>query len=142
MNEKTNYKCLKCDKELAHRQSLFKHTKNCGKLQVETFSCSQCDKVFTRKDTLLRHVRKFCKSNSSKTRNTFICSVRSKMLDRNKHLERHAKSVAELFDHVYIDLHFSEDLSVPVKFEPQSMHWHYEQVTVHSGILKQRGEKS
>ena len=37
MNEKKNYKCLKCDKEFVHRQSLFKHTKNCGKLQVENF---------------------------------------------------------------------------------------------------------
>ena len=57
MNDKKKYKCLKCDKEFAHRQSLFRHTKNC-KLQAETFSCSQCDEVFTIKGTLRRHVRK------------------------------------------------------------------------------------
>ena len=84
MNDKENYKCLKCDKEFARRQSLFNHTKNCGKLQVETFSCSQFDEVFTRKDTLFRHVRKFCKSNSNKTRNTFICSGCNKTFDRKK----------------------------------------------------------
>ena len=55
---------MKCDKELAHRQNLFKHRKNCGKCQVATFRCSQCDEGFTRKDTLRRYVRKFCKSNS------------------------------------------------------------------------------
>ena len=58
LNDKKNYKCLKCDKEFAYWQSLFKHTKNCGKLQVETFSCSQCNEVFTRKGTLPTHVRK------------------------------------------------------------------------------------
>ena len=87
MNDK-NYKCLKHDKKFAHRLSLFKHTKNCGKLQVETFSCSQCDKVFTKKEALLRHVRKFCKSNSNKTRNTFICSVCSKAFDQKLMYQR------------------------------------------------------
>ena len=33
-------------------------------------------------------------------------------------------------------------LTVPVKFEPQSLHWCQQQVTVHSGILKCNGEKS
>ena len=58
MNDKKNYKCLRCNKEFAHRQSLFKHKKNCGKPPVETFSFSQCNEIFTRKGTLLRHVRK------------------------------------------------------------------------------------
>ena len=37
---------------------------------------------------------------------------------------------------------FSENLSVPVKYEPQYLHWAYDQVTVHSGILKLHGHKS
>ena len=42
----------------------------------------------------------------------------------------------------YIDLNFSENLSVPVKYEPQDLHWSHEQITVHSGILKLKREKS
>ena len=42
-------------------------------------------------------------------------------------------------DSLYID--FSENLKVPVKWEPQSMHWSHEQITVHSGITKYDGEK-
>ena len=29
-----------------------------------------------------------------------------------------------------------------MKYEPQSLHWSHEQVTVHSGILKVKGEKT
>ena len=46
-----------------------------------------------------------------------------------------------MFNHVSIDVDFSENLSVPVQFEPQSIHWSHSQVTVHSGILKIDGEK-
>ena len=59
-----------------------------------------------------------------------------------KHFCSTVKSVVELFHHVYIDLDFSENLSVPVQYDPQSMHWHHEQASVRSGILKQQGEKS
>ena len=41
-----------------------------------------------------------------------------------------------------IDSDFAENLTVPVKFEPQSLNWSHEQITVHSGILKCAGEKS
>ena len=37
---------------------------------------------------------------------------------------------------------FSENLSVSVKYEPQSLHWALDQVIVHSGILKGHGHKS
>ena len=43
---------------------------------------------------------------------------------------------------MYIDVDFSENLTIPVKYEPQSLHWAHEQVTVHSGILKVNGVKS
>ena len=35
-----------------------------------------------------------------------------------------------------VDIDFSENFTVPVKFEPQSLHCCHQQVTVHSGILK------
>ena len=31
---------------------------------------------------------------------------------------------------------------MPVKYEPQSLHWCHEQITVHSGLMKYKGEKS
>ena len=41
-----------------------------------------------------------------------------------------------------VDIGFSENVLVPVKFEPQSLHRCHQQVTVHSGILKCNGEKN
>ena len=42
-----------------------------------------------------------------------------------------------------IDTDFSENLTISVKFEPQSLHWcHQPLPTVHSGILKCNGEKN
>ena len=37
---------------------------------------------------------------------------------------------------------FSENLSVPIKYEPQTMHWYSQQITIHSGILFDNGNKS
>ena len=41
-----------------------------------------------------------------------------------------------------LDIDFSENLKVPIKSEPQSLHSSHEQVTVHSGIIKVDGEKT
>ena len=41
-----------------------------------------------------------------------------------------------------IDIDFSKNLKVPLKYEPQSAHWNLKQVTVHSGILKNKGQKN
>ena len=48
---------------------------------------------------------------------------------------------SNLFDSISIDIDFSEKLKVPLKYEPQSMHWTGVEVIVHSGILKNHGEK-
>ena len=45
----------------------------------------------------------------------------------------------ELEDAIWIDVDLAENLNVPVKEEPQSLHW--AQVTVHSGISKVNGIK-
>ena len=47
----------------------------------------------------------------------------------------------ESFDSVNVDIDFSEKFKVPLKHEPQSLHWSNPQVIVHSGILKVSGEK-
>ena len=59
-----------------------------------------------------------------------------------KHYRNTIHTFKEQFDAVSIDIDFAENLTVPVKFEPQSLHWSHEQITVHSGILKCAGEKS
>ena len=58
-----------------------------------------------------------------------------------KHYRSSMSSFKEMSSY-YVDIDFAENLTVPVKHEPQSLHWCHEQVTVHSGILKARGEKS
>ena len=43
---------------------------------------------------------------------------------------------------MFVNIDFSENLSIPVKFKPQSLHWTHKQVIVHSGITKACSEKS
>ena len=75
----------------------------------------------------------------------FIDEILPKTIHHRNHL-KHFRSVhhqfINFFDCAYIDVDFSENLSVPVKYEPQSLHWAHDQVTVHSGILKVQGYKS
>lgn len=59
-----------------------------------------------------------------------------------KHYRNTIQSVKTDINAIYLDVDFAENLTVPVKFEPQSLHWSKEQVTVHSGILKYNGHKS
>ena len=48
----------------------------------------------------------------------------------------------KIFKHfASIDTDFPENLTVPVKYEPQSLYWCHQQVTVHSGISKTNGNK-
>ena len=47
----------------------------------------------------------------------------------------------EAFQCASLDIDFSENLTVLVKEEPQSLHWSNDKITVHSGILKCRGDK-
>jgi len=59
-----------------------------------------------------------------------------------RHYRNVIKSFKEHFDTILVDIDFSENLSIPVKYEPQSMHWSYQQITVHSGLMKYQGEKT
>ena len=52
------------------------------------------------------------------------------------------KSFYQLFLGARIDIDFSENLTLGIKFEPQSLHWGKKQITIHSGIVKCDGEKS
>ena len=50
------------------------------------------------------------------------------------------KAFYQLFDAVHIDIDFSENLTLDVKWESQSLHWVKQQITVHSGIEVQWGK--
>lgn len=43
---------------------------------------------------------------------------------------------------LFIDIDFSENSKITVKFKPQSLHWYYEVITVLSGIVKLHTEKN
>ena len=47
-----------------------------------------------------------------------------------------------MFNCVYIDADFSENLTIGIKWEPQSLHWSKTQVTVHSGIVRTPYQKT
>ena len=46
-----------------------------------------------------------------------------------------------MFESVCTDVNFSKNLTLPVKYQAQSLHWCYTKVAVHSGIIKVDGEK-
>ena len=74
----------------------------------------------------------------------FINEILPKIINHRNHLRHYRSAIhtfRNMFDGVFLDIDFSENLKLPVKFEPQSMHWCHEAVTVHSGILKIHGEK-
>ena len=93
---------------------------------------------------------KIMKSVQEKCNLTFITNFISEKLPdiifhRNhlKHYKNFHSDIYSFYDScISIDADFAENLSVPVKFEPQSMHWSRQQVTIHSGSLKINGEKS
>ena len=74
----------------------------------------------------------------------FVSSILVDIIHHHNQLKHYRSSIHELEDAlnaVVIDIDFSENLSVPVKFEPQSKQWDHEQVTVHSGILNKGDTK-
>ena len=81
-----------------------------------------------------------------KIQKTDACNnIPAKMIYHRNMLKyyRNTQSVFEsLFGSVSIDIDFAENLTAPVKYEPQSSHWSHEQLTVYSGIMKAKGEKS
>lgn len=76
---------------------------------------------------------------------SFLNGLLPNIINHKNHL-RHYRTVVHsfraIFDAVFVDIDFSENLKIPTHKEPQSMHWCYETMTVHSGILKLHGEKS
>ena len=54
-----------------------------------------------------------------------------------------SKVFKENVDTTYsIDVDFSENHTIPVKFKPQSLHWCHQEVTIHSEIIISQSEES
>ena len=75
---------------------------------------------------------------------SFADSILPSITDHCSHFHHYRNAIHSFkdnFDVLYLDIDYSENLSIPVNFEPQSMHWHKDTITVHSGIVKLHGEK-
>ena len=73
----------------------------------------------------------------------FIAQWLPKIMHHRNQLKHYRNTIHSLRDNfnVSLDIDFSENLKVPIKSEPQSLHWSHKQVTDHSGIIKVDGEK-
>lgn len=63
---------------------------------------------------------------------------------RNKlrHFRNAIGILSEKIDFIEIDIDFSENLTIPLHKEPQDLHWSKHQISLHTGVLKEHGEKS
>ena len=96
-----------------------------------------------------RKIVKRLKAVSTQAKLSFMTEFLEKRLSRIIHHRnqlKHYRSCLSLFKEniigAYIDENFSGNLSLPVKYELQDLHWSQEQITVHSGVLKFKGENS
>ena len=99
----------------------------------------------TKKGAIVKRLRALSTDANVEFILDFISNLLPKIINhRNqlKHYRHSIKTFHDLFDALNTDIDFSENLLVPVKYEPQSLHWSHKQVTIHSGILKLNGEKS
>lgn len=109
------------------------------------FTTFEMVKYVNKKGKEVEHLKAVTKMSSLAEIVTFLDKHLSNFIHHRNHL-RHYRNISnsfrEYFDVLFLDIDFSENLKIPVKFEPQSMHWHHETVTVHSGITKIHGQKS
>ena len=74
----------------------------------------------------------------------FLSDLLPSMIFHRNHL-KYFRNVITSFRENFeclIEIDFSEKLRVPLKYEPQSVLWNHEQVTVHSGVLKNKRQNS
>ena len=88
------------------------------------------------------------KNNSSFINSTFTIKFIENLLPKVVHHQNHLQQfrnvylpLLSLFDSICINDDFSENLSLLIKYNPQSLHWAQKQVSAHSGVLKMKGGK-
>lgn len=75
---------------------------------------------------------------------TFLFLFLGKAIHQPNQLHHYQNAIhlfRDNFDVLCLAIDFSENLNILVKFEPQSVHWHHDTSTVHSGIVKLHEEK-
>ena len=74
----------------------------------------------------------------------FISKFLCKLIHRRNELKNYRCIISEFLtssNNVFLDLDFAENLTLPMKYQPQSLYWAQEVVTVHSGISKSKDGK-
>ena len=97
------------------------------------------------KGCILKHLKLVEKMSSLSDIISFTQSILGKASHYHNQLDHCWNAIHLLtdnFDVIFLYIDFSGNLIIPVKFEPQSMHWHLDTVTVHSGRVKLHREKS
>ena len=75
----------------------------------------------------------------------FLETLLPNLIHHRNHLKHYRQTLPiflRCYSQLQLDVDFSENLTVPMKNEPQSVYWCQEQISVHSGIVKENGEKS
>ena len=74
----------------------------------------------------------------------FISKFLCKLIHHRNELKNYRCIISKFltsFNNVFLDLDFAENLTLPMKYQPQSLHWAQEVVTVHSSISKSKDGK-
>ena len=101
-------------------------------------------KFTSKKGITFKHLKPVKKMSSLPDIASFADSILPSIINHHNHLHHYRNAIHSFKDNfnvTYLDIDYSENLSIPVKFEPQSMHWHKNTITVHSGTVKLHGEK-
>lgn len=109
-----------------------------------SFTLFQMLKYTNKRGEEKEHLKPVDKDSSMKEIISFAEALLPTIIHHRNHLRHYRNSIntfRENFHALSLDIDFSENLQLPVKFEPQSMHWYKDAVTVHSGIVKFHGEK-
>lgn len=99
--------------------------------------------ITTRAGKVVSHLKSVVTPANANFIINFLSNLLPKFINHRNHLKHYRSTIKilrEQYD-LFLDIDFSENLSVPIKYEPQSCHWSHDQVTVHSGILKHFGLK-
>lgn len=134
-----------CDDIKESSQKLFQDLKSKSNDKVLVpFTTFQMVKYVNKRGEEKEHLKPVDKDSTLKEVIFFAESLLPNIIHHRNHLRHYRNTIKvfrENFDAAFLDIDFSQNLKLPVKFEPQSMHWHKDAVTVHSGITKFHGEK-
>ena len=74
----------------------------------------------------------------------FVSELLPKMIHHRNQLKAYRvniKKVNKVLNTVEMEIDFSKNLNVPIKEKPQELVWSNQQLTVHTGIVRNSGNK-